>query len=146
MSAFIVDKKHIDFLVTAAYHYDLTFNLKGWVSARTADLDALGHALWQENLESVAYRYPEDTPNSRPGPVSDNIDLEVAMYRHTPCHGPSHAIQVLKALSCYEYQSCEHPGWKDSDAFNFCAGLKDRAISALPGYDDARWEVSATQA
>ena len=50
-------------------------------------------------------------------------------------------VAVLKAISCYEYQSCEHPGWHTSEARQFCSVLRDHMISMLPGYDDAQWEI-----
>jgi hypothetical protein len=51
----------------------------------------------------------------------------------------------LKAISCYEYQSCEHPGWRKSEAHAFCEALRDMAIGCLPGYDDAPWEINDAQ-
>jgi hypothetical protein len=50
-------------------------------------------------------------------------------------------VQVLKALQCYEYQACNDPGWKGSEARAFCDALRRLAIARLPGYEQAAWEV-----
>ncbi len=50
-------------------------------------------------------------------------------------------VQVLKALECYEHQSCEHPGWESSSARAWCDSLRQQAIAHLPGYDAAAWAI-----
>jgi hypothetical protein len=81
VSAWVVDKAHIDVLVTALHPAD---QLHG---------DALGQRLWAENYKSVNYRY--DTKTRTPE------------YRWTKRQVP--AVWVLAAAHCYDYQSCEHP-------------------------------------
>jgi hypothetical protein len=76
--------------------------------------DELGQMLWRENLLSVAYRYPDDGDGDRPGP-SDFRDADVDEYSYVPTK-PLTAAALLKTIACYEYQSCEHPGWKISEA------------------------------
>jgi hypothetical protein len=49
---------------------------------------------------------------------------------------------VLKAIDCYRYQSCEHPGWASSEAQQFCLALQALAINHLPGYDQAPWDIT----
>ena len=49
-------------------------------------------------------------------------------------------VEALKALDCYEYQSCEHPEWETSEAFEFCRAMRNLLIGCLPGYDAAQWE------
>jgi hypothetical protein len=49
---------------------------------------------------------------------------------------------VFKALDCYEYQSCEHAEWEDSEAKSFCDALRKRAGTKVPGYEEAPWEVT----
>lgn len=48
-------------------------------------------------------------------------------------------IATPAALSCYEYQSCEHPEWEGSRARGFCSEFRDCLIATLPGYEDASW-------
>ena len=49
---------------------------------------------------------------------------------------------MLGAINCYEYQACEHPGWKASEARSFCEALTARMIHMLPGYGNGPWEVT----
>lgn len=171
MSAFIVDKAHINALVHAALRghgadrglrwYDLDTD-QLWSDCGSADeyfrlvqvhtheathetANQVGRMLWLENLASVAARYPHDASGERPGPY-DLTDEAISAYtydRSTPYYEP---VQVLKALACYEYQSCEHPGWKRSEARRFCEALRHKMINALPGYDAADWEILPREA
>lgn len=155
MSAFEVCVTHIDALVSAAarrdalgslswYHGEVPGSAPGealpsrndYLAALTAakrevtiaNAGAWGAALLAENRRSIDHRYAEE-------------DIE-APYEFTEIRGPLDPVAILKALSCYEYQSCEHPGWRASEAHSFCEALRARMIRSLPGYDDAAWEVS----
>jgi hypothetical protein len=88
---------------------------------------AAGQMLWDENFRSVNYRYTEE--KSAPA-YSFKRNLQ-----------PIDPIVVLKQISCYEYQSCEHSDWESSEAKAFCSALQGKMISWLPGYDDAPWGV-----
>lgn len=150
MSAFVVSKEHIDYLVHAArmdgYYpgcsaVDYAYGTEDQLNPRT-NADAIGRALWAENVRSVMHRYPDATPDRVPGHC--DMDHEsVTMYRCSPLTAPIVPVAVLKALDCYEYQSCEHDGWVTSHAKEFCDDLRGRMISELPGYDDAPWEITA---
>jgi hypothetical protein len=52
-------------------------------------------------------------------------------------------VQVLKAIRCYEHQSCDHPDWKESRARRWCDDLRLAAIERLPGYEAAAWEIGS---
>lgn len=95
----------------------------------------VANMLWEENLKSVAYRYQDD---QLPGPEGEDfiVTPQDVLDHHWPQFDP---VQVLKACNHYEYQSCEHPEWQDSEAKAFIEALRRRAIHALPGYDDAEW-------
>jgi hypothetical protein len=147
MSAFIVGKPHIDALVTVAVHGPKDGEGR-WDSFRyyyhdgkshdvnTAAANAIGSMLWQENYASVEYRYPDTA--DLPGPC-DLTAAEVLTYHWQKTRIPTIA-EAIKALDCYEYQSCEHPGWETSQAKAFIARLTDALTSVLPGYDAAPWE------
>lgn len=149
MSAFIVGKEHIDYLVHAARHTDTRYRNHGaTLDARVTDhADIIGRLLWQENVASVAYRYADSafldgTLSGLPGPC--DFDHETLNLYACPVWAPPfNPVVALKALQCYEYQSCEHPTWRESDAFRFCEALKDTLIAYLPGYDAAPWEIEA---
>lgn len=86
-----------------------------------------------ENYQSVHYRY--EGASNLPGEVQDED------YVYSRVNEKIDPVQVIKAIDCFEYQTCEHPEWKDSEARKFCQALRGKAISLLPGYDEAAWEV-----
>lgn len=170
MSAFIVSKAHIDALVQAGLSYGqrgrlrwrvaepdfhaYPDNLAGYskaVQAVTRELDHMtadrvGAMLWTENVMSVRHRYADvgaalDLDNA-PGPVGLTVE-DVTGYTFPVMSAPRvDAVGILKALACYEYQTCEHPEWPTSEAKAFCDVLRHYAINALPGYEDAEWEIT----
>jgi len=156
MSAWIVNKVHIDAMVSAALvcaqenrssfrWYDADGNHSHELTyTDTERATQVGQMLWAENLASINARYVDtlDHPENCPGPVGFEGVLSVDKYRftRTPRIPP---VAILKAISCYEYQSCEHEGWKTSQAYQFCASLRDHVINMLPGYDDAPWGLDA---
>lgn len=101
MSAWIVDRVHIDCMVTALH------------PSTQEEGDKLGRLLWIENLRSVTYRYPGDKSNDRPGPNGLG-DREIRSYTWTRREVPD--LWILAAAHCLSYQSCEHDGWEASEA------------------------------
>lgn len=98
---------------------------------RELTVETAGHVgamLLAENRASVNHRY-------------DEAEWEEP-YQFHRLPGTADPVIVLSALSCYEYQSCEHPEWQDSEARRFCDSLRASAIRELPGYDSAPWEIS----
>lgn len=154
MSAFIVDPIHIDALVTAGLEFSRPYGLH-WYDVDPDELDhddvadhhheltyeTAGRTavmLYAENCASVLYRYPQDTIQSAPGLI-DKPTPDEYEFRKLP--GTPKPVDVLSALACYEYQSCEHPGWKTSEAKRFCDALRAACIRRLPGYENAPWEI-----
>lgn len=90
----------------------------------------VGRMLLRENHRSVQHRYDE-------GPKVELSDP----YSFKRYRGQIKPVQVLKAIGCLDYQSCEHPGWKDSEAYAFLEALLHTAIDQLPGYEEADWEI-----
>lgn len=88
----------------------------------------VGQMLWDENYASVNYRY-------KSGDAPERFKHMVVKHRLT-------FAEAFKAINCYEYQSCEHPGWENSNAKAFCDALTARLIRAMPGYDDAPWGIN----
>lgn len=129
MSAFIVDRAHIDTLVLAGAQY-------GVLPDRSPDtMRDTGATLWATNHASVNARYRESTPTPeyREPPVSTRaLRLPPAV--------------VAKAIACYEYQSREHRGWENSDAQRYCRDLRHALLASLPGYEAAPWEVNDVRA
>lgn len=168
MSAYIVNRDHIDAMVTLALYGTRTGPITWFAgdpeaiewpgtdraheyfaavdairrTIRPGDLDRaheVGRMLALENAASVLYRYPNH----------DNGDYVPAWTTYgtyewsplTPCPSP---VEGLKLLDCYEYQSCEHPAWSDSEARRFCESLRRALIASLPGYGEAPWEWTHT--
>ena len=114
MSAWIVSKEHIDYVVSAAVANKLI---------AVSEADDTGRMLWRENLYSVGYRYPGDKGNGdRPGPNDfRDSDVELYVWEKTDVLTGN---ALRKTIGCLEYQSCEHPGWTASEAAKLLARLK----------------------
>jgi hypothetical protein len=109
--------------------------------------DELGRILWTENVASVRYRYPNDAPGEEPGTYTQDGTPEWHHgYTYNRDGRPLTAVEAFKAISCLDYQSCEHPEWRESEASRILESLKDALISVLPGYSAASWEISTTHA
>ena len=143
MSAFLLGKTHIDYLMKAAQAYVHGSTSFSWYDEKMnyhrfthEDVNTVGAMLWLENKKSVEHLY---------GPKSEGMWTHFKEYVYEdPEHGGEvDWVQVLSAIACYRYQSCEHPEWLTSDAFHFVQALEKRAIQNLPGYNDAAWEVTA---
>ena len=172
MSAWIVDKHHIDLLVRAALHYgrspgehtpqglswwrvDADGSFDGWNEVSTYRTDGddhkryvtpdeLGQMLVMENVASVSYRYSEPpTTGNLPGPT-DCYYLEPYTYQDP--HRLFTPAEVFKAINCYDYQSCEHPTWQQSEAYAFCTALRQAACTHVEGYAEAPWGFSSAAA
>lgn len=130
MSVFIVGSRHIDALVIAGVQYGLI---------APEAMSETGRTLWAENLASVADRYPYDGDGQRPGPIRFR-DADVDQYEAPSVGVILDPNGVVKAAFCYEYQSCEHPGWDRSVAHDFVRALIARAGSEAD-LDASGWPV-----
>lgn len=146
MSAFVVTEEHIRYIVNAALHP--TINRHSQVSASFPDRDTgeknsqgdsiiqtagdqIGQMLWAENHRSVNNRYCDSLmANATP------------IYVHKEETIPLNHAQILKAIACLEYQSCEHEGWMGSQAQQFLDRLRQFVVQTLPGYEEAEWAIS----
>ncbi|WIN00011.1 hypothetical protein ACTOB_003686 [Actinoplanes oblitus] len=124
MSAWIVNRDHIDLLLTAAVQWKL-------ITAEQAD--STGRMLWKENLTSVAHRYPNDHDGDRPGPC-DFRDNDVDTYQYRPYPGRIDPEVVTMAAASLTYQSREHPGWAASAACEWVTRLRAQAADQTPAY------------
>ncbi|MGM1065623.1 hypothetical protein [Saccharothrix sp. Mg75] len=114
MSAWTVENGHIDILVNAMAQLDIVPKDLGADGFRT-----LGQKLWHENHTSVNHRYSERTPTPRYRLHTTEADLD--------------PILLLRAVDCYTYQSCEHPGWEDSEAHALTRRLHAAVLDGNPG-------------
>ena len=145
MSAYIEDKAHIDALVTLARWGPERVPDNDWrslVGGQDAETGRVGQMLADENIKSVQYRYDGEALDTLPGPI-DKSDL--LHYHYVPGRRLT-AVEGLKALHGYEYQSCEHPDWEESEAYRWVERLHDALIRFLPGYAEAdTWSISDTE-
>lgn len=129
MSAFVVDKKHIDLMVSAI----VNGTRDGVIPARPYDPNRIGQMFVSENVESVSYRYPRDnvSKGELPGPGGPNA-YYLAPYTYAdPVYRPTSA-ELYMAIRCLDYQSCEHPGWQNSEAYQHCRDLQREIESKVP--------------
>jgi hypothetical protein len=128
MSAFVVDKHHIDVLVS----YMLTKRMSYWngkerVYVTRNNASDIGQILFDQNVRSVNYRYHEQ---GKPPAYKFKHPLE------------SHsAVQIIKACHCLDYQSCETGDWGETEAWKICEAIISNACHDLPGYDTAQWNM-----
>jgi len=148
MSAYLVDKNHIMYLLAAissqriqrGYGFSYWQDSKGErVSVQTGDeMAELGNLLWRENMASVSARYPHESSATLPG-TTGGCGVITRHDIGRSCYSEMDPVQVLKACDCYAYQTCEHDGWKTSSAFAVIESLRHAAWQSLSGYDAAKW-------
>ena len=171
MSAYLCDPHHIGALASYVahnrgwpHHCDYRPYVARLVAEEIPDADGMGDSspdlasnaaviLARSNLKSVATRYPNDGDGERPGqPAGSDLDyilLCSQAARRFLGDAERNPVQVLKAVACLDYQSCEYEGGRDSTARKILNLVEDAAVSALPGYEDAEWgwpEPKASQA
>lgn len=115
MSAYVVEKKTIDRIVT--YLKDTN---------KTHDPNALGQMLWDLNIKSVNSVYDEQGPTDT--------------YKYNWM--PTRKIQVLKSMACFLYQSCEG-GLHEEELYKFIDkernALAVTIVYGLPEYEESEW-------
>lgn len=128
MSAFIVNEYHIARLVEYGERKGLRYYWKETSTPMNGNGQTIFSKLVIANYASVNHRYEENTP---PMPGKYECDFDCVLS----------PVQVIKACDCFDYQSCEVEEYKDTEAANIINAIRDRAISSLPGYEDAEWEI-----
>ena len=141
MSAFVVDKAHINAMVRSGLsvqYRPLHWYHEGQSHALNDDnTSEVGQMLLEECIKSVCHRYDDSEMTDLPG----RTDAEYLIpFKFKLSYNPPTPVETLKLISCYEYQSCEHPAWGASEAKTFCDALRHATIGRLPGYDEAPWE------
>ena len=150
MSVIHLPNAHINLLVWAAREYGTRLGRR--FITRTTETPAEDN-----HVETDAYgTYRELTPGA------ENEYATLLTSAHTASSNPRYnqrarsavlytepafthrePLAVLKAISSYEYQTCEMPNWDTSEARTFCTNLREHLISHLPGYDAHPWIIEA---
>jgi len=103
--------------------------------------DAVANLLYFENIRSVLHRYPNDDLDSAPGPIDKPAWIRTGKWLQWQLR--VEPIDILKACDCLEYQSCETEDYRETSAYKVLELIRGSAISLLPGYEDAAWEIAA---
>ena len=138
MSAYVVDKAHINAMINAGLstHNPLTWYHSGeWHKLEHGNADVVGQMLLDENIRSVCARYEDSEVTNLPGRTNAEylIPFKFRLGYALPL------AVAIKQIHCYEYQSCETEDWEQTEAHALCRALEGKLIRQLPGYDDAPW-------
>ena len=144
MSAYICPPEHIAALAAFAAGrrgegilYQLRVNGNPLEGARN-----VAKVLMEENIRSVAARYPSDKSGDRPGPIG-YTDEKLVEEAQELAERYYFAPQVLQPLDIYrmasslDYQSCETEDYRSTVACRQIEYIKDAAIRCLPGFENA---------
>jgi len=140
MSCYIVETKHIVYLAKAAIHFGGFRGFSYYSKNRGTRIEyghnlehtqKLANVLNAENYKSYNYRYKEEDTSIPEITIDD-----VMAYNWGGMYKPG---EVAKAISCYDYQSCEHPDYEDSDAHAAVQSMRYDLLQQLRGYDTAEW-------
>jgi len=135
MSAIRIDKECILYLVQAAQSNQVGtknlqhfyYNYKGLKKiGYDHGFSRIATLLDIENAKSIFSRYSDFSR------LSDFSSPKWSVFD---------PLQVIKSIDFFCYQSCEHEGFYDSEAYSFLKSLKNKAIDSLPGYDDKVWGI-----
>jgi hypothetical protein len=135
MSAFIVNKEHIDALITFMVEKRVSYwneATRERVNVTRFNATETGQILWDENFRSVNYRYHEDE--------------KPEVYRFTYRLDRVPPVQIIKAVHCLDYQSCETDDWETTLAHRVLDAILSAACRSLPGYEEAYWGIKAPSA
>jgi hypothetical protein len=136
MSAWIVSKKHIDVLVAGAIECG-GFDHRGkFIVVSEENASEIGKMLWRENHKSINYRYGERsrTPAYK---YATPFDCMVGMTNGRIVD----PALLAKQVACYNYQTCEHPGWTGSQAHSLIMMIAYHVMHYVEGYGEAPWGV-----
>ena len=82
---------------------------------RVKDTKLIAAVLASENAKSVNYRY---------NAAWEPVEVSEALIRHFLA-SPLTDTQFHTAVSCYDYQACEHPSYGTSKAFEYVSAMLD---------------------
>ena len=124
MSAFICNDDHIGQL--ALFH---VANRMNWSDDKHSAQE-IADMLLDANIRSVNYRYDdEDQPTGVPCKLPHTLKV-------------TDTVHIINMCGCLDYQSCELPDWKETDAYELLQGIRETAIRNLNGMDNAPWEYN----
>lgn len=135
MSAFIVSDYHINYLLNWANrqrYFSIKIGPTDYRGDDSKSLESLGNLLKRANYQSVNTRYNQKD-------VPEPFKLEWLLSTKID------PVQVIKACDCFDYQACEVPDYERTDAAKVIDRIRSGAWHALPGYEEAEWEIGEKQ-
>jgi hypothetical protein len=145
MSAFVCQPEHIGLLAA----FLATDQERNSLIHREEKATRFAITLARQNIDSVAYRYPNDKDGERPGPaglkdqqVIDLAGLWAVHYLHNPKHRT--LTEIIKLAHCLEYQSCETEGYKETTAAYLINQIIRTACRNRHDYASAAYEFNDT--
>lgn len=129
MSAYIMNDDEINYIVS--YFIDPSHSIDGgaWLhigdeynyltSKNSAEVAKI---LQAENVRSVNNRYGDDTPNTYE-------------FEYIPAARKRPVGNIIGALDCLEYQSCETDDYHQSNAYEIMQGLRKHLLKTIAEKD-----------
>jgi hypothetical protein len=147
MSAYLLDSN--DFAVIAQYAGEAKrcpyfYNLDSKSEIEVENVPALAVLLAQENIKSLEHRYPGQPAGGflTQGQTVTDFLLEVSQ-KSRRLQGHLDLAHVKRILFSYDYQSCEHPDYHQSDAHHVVRVIKDQLLDAFVSAHEERQRVAA---
>lgn len=109
MSAYLMAPRDLSVLANVPRQFGLP---------ESPDAEAVYSALLDENLASIGYRYP-DSPR-----ISDWYDEGESLFIYDASAQAETATEALDLCRSYDYQSCEHPTYRESFASRYVEVLR----------------------
>ena len=126
MGCFILDDSQFNAIGSMLNYYskDISFMLKeyGLTNDAKENINNILNILLKENIFSFNYGY----------------DKKVEFYKIEFKVVPVTAMEFIKTLKCYMYQSCEHDTWDDSIAKEIALNLIAWGVNYLDGYNESK--------
>lgn len=140
MSAFFVSTHHIDVLVSAAIDFEVYSGPPRVERVTHHRATLVGQMLLAENLRSMLARYPRIAGTDEVAGYQAAVDG----YRHR-YYPVVRLTAAAHAVSCYDYQSCEHDAYGTSQASGFVEALRQAILRRMPGIDNEPWGIDSVE-
>lgn len=131
MSAFMVEKHHVGYLVAAAFARNHGSCTADYIKPELT-MRGMAELLSLENARSICYRYPQDSMDDTMHTWADG-EVESMLWMVIKPE------QVIQSVRCYQYQAREHPGWETSRAKDITDRILMDAVRNLPAVEAAEW-------
>jgi hypothetical protein len=144
MSTMLLSDTHINtmvYLAVARPFGGSRFSLTYYFGGKHHDID-------HENAERIANVLKDANLKAFNDTYSDaNMTVEKMQWRYYPTKVVNISpIAYIKTLVCYEYQACSWESYKDSEAEVIVKAMRSYGIQAVPGYDEAKWQLQEDEA